>query len=91
MRTGGSAQVNASVTVQTVNLNSVRVKILGQFRIALIDTGCGTSIISHQFLRKCGLSMSKLAVGQNFLMFAANGSRINVLGRVTILLNLGGG
>ena len=55
--------MNTSVTVQTVNLNSIRVKIAGQFNIALIDTGCGTSIISHKFLQKKKLEMKNLKKG----------------------------
>ena len=59
--------MNTSVTVQTVNLNSIRVKIAGQFNIALIDTGCGTSIISHKFLRKNKLDMKHLKKGKILL------------------------
>ena len=73
-----------------MNLNSIRVKIAGQFNIALLDTGCGTSIISHKFLRKNNLQMTNLKTGQNYVLFAANGSKIRVLGQTTILLNLGG-
>src|SRR5437867_12682635 len=90
LRTGSGAQVNTSITVQTMNLNSIRVKIAGRFNIALIDTGCGTSIISHKFLRKNKLQMNNLRQGQNYMLFAANGSKIRVLGQTTILLNLGG-
>ena len=90
LRTGSGAQVNTSITVQTMNLNSIRVKIAGRFNIALIDTGCGTSIISHKFLRKNHLQMRNLQQGQNYMLFAANGTTIRVLGQTTILLNLGG-
>ena len=65
-------------------------KIAGQFNIALLDTGCGTSIISHKFLRKNNLQMTNLKRGQNYVLFAANGSKLRVLGQTTILLNLGG-
>jgi len=75
LRTGGGAQINSSITVQTVNLNSIRVKIAGRFNIALIDTGCGTSIISHKCLRKNHLEMRNLNRGQNYMLFAANGTK----------------
>src|SRR5207247_5145179 len=65
-------------------------KIASQFNIALLDTGCGTSIISHKFLRKNNLQMTNLKRGQNYVLFAANGSKLRVLGQTTILLNLGG-
>ena len=71
-------------------MNSIRVKIGGLFNIALLDTGCGTSIISQNFARKHKLKVMKLKPGQNYILFAANGTKINVLGQTTINLNLGG-
>ena len=56
----------------------------------MIDTGCGTSIVSKHLVHKFGLKIEKLKQGQNLILFAANGTQIHVLGSVTISIKLGG-
>jgi len=77
-------------SVQTLNFNSIKVKIFDHFVVALIDSGSGLSVISERLVRKLRLKIENLDRGQNSILIAANGSPINVKGKVSICIKLGG-
>ena len=81
---------NNTTTVQTLSANTVRVKIYNQFCVALIDTGCGTSVMSERLARRLKLKVDRLQVGDNSILVAADGKPMHVRGKTQASIKLGG-
>ena len=77
-------------TVRTLSSNTIRVKIYDQFIVALVDTGCGTSVLSKQLANKLSLPINPLSVGDNQILIAADGNPIHVIGKTSIPIKIGG-
>ena len=57
---------------------------------ALIDTGCGLSVTSRNFVSRLHLNFGVLQPGDPKMLIGANGSHINVLGKITLSIKLNG-
>src|SRR2546425_1719072 len=77
-------------SVETLNMNKVQVKIFNHFVTALIDTGCMQSVLSERLLQRLRLFPDKLEVGDTQCLFGANGSRIQIIGKIVISIKLNG-
>ena len=73
-------------TTENVNRNLTSIlncKIFNSFFVnVLLDTGSGVSLISQRTVWRAGASVEPLQTGDSRVLFAANGSTIDVLGAV---------
>jgi hypothetical protein len=73
-----------------MSCNTIRLKIFNNFQIALLDTGCGTSVVSERLVQKLRLPIEPIGVGESSVLYGAGGHTIHVLGKTEISLKLGG-
>jgi hypothetical protein len=87
---GGSVRTLNNDSKLDMSFNTVRIKIFNYFQVALLDTGCGTSVVSERLVRKLRLPITPIRDGESSVLFGASGHTIHVLGRTEISLKLGG-
>ena len=56
----------------------------------MLDTGCGTSVVSERLIRKLGLKILPVDEGQATSLIAANGNVLPVIGKQLLTLKIGG-
>ena len=58
--------------------------------MALVDTGCATSVLAERLLIRLRLLPQPLKSGDPNFLFGANGSRIRIIGKIMISVKLNG-
>ena len=76
--------------MRTLTPNTIQIKFFDKLCVALMDTGCGTSVVSKQLARKLNLDVLPLSYDDSFVLYGADGNPINVLGKTQLAIKLGG-
>ena len=76
------------MSTSLLNLSYINVKILGFRTRALLDTGSYHSIINSKLAKKLRLDVRAFAPDEDKLLYGANGSPMNLLGKADTLIDM---